>query len=300
MKTFGRLLTAMVSPFDAEGKVDYPQAKKLAKALIDSGSDGIVVSGSTGESPTLKREEKLRLFSEVKSAVGDKGTVIASTGSYSTSNTIELTLEAEKTGVDGFLIVVPYYNRPTQDGLYQHFRMIAGSTKLPCILYNVPSRTVTNMTAETTIKLSQISNIIGIKEASANFDLIARIIDGTRKDFMVYSGNDSDILPVMALGGYGVISVASHLVGKQVKALIEYFLSGQVKEAAQAHAKLLPLVNALFIIANPMPVKYALNYLGFPVGQPRQPHTELDDKSKVLVQETLQRYKIDLPILSRS
>jgi 4-hydroxy-tetrahydrodipicolinate synthase len=300
MKTFGRLLTAMVSPFDAEGKVDYPQAKKLAKALIDSGSDGIVVSGSTGESPTLKREEKLRLFSEVKSAVGDKGTVIASTGSYSTSNTIELTLEAEKTGVDGFLIVVPYYNRPTQDGLYQHFRMIAGSTKLPCILYNVPSRTVTNMTAETTIKLSQISNIIGIKEASANFDLIARIIDGTRKDFMVYSGNDSDILPVMALGGYGVISVASHLVGKQVKALIEYFLSGQVKEAAQAHAKLLPLVNALFIIANPMPVKYALNYLGFPVGQPRLPLTELDDKSKVLVQETLQRYKIDLPILSRS
>jgi 4-hydroxy-tetrahydrodipicolinate synthase len=300
MKTFGRLLTAMVSPFDAEGKVDYPQAKKLAKALIDSGSDGIVVSGSTGESPTLKREEKLRLFSEVKSAVGDKGTVIASTGSYSTSNTIELTLEAEKTGVDGFLIVVPYYNRPTQDGLYQHFRMIAGSTKLPCILYNVPSRTVTNMTAETTIKLSQISNIIGIKEASANFDLIAKIIDGTRKDFMVYSGNDSDILPVMALGGYGVISVASHLVGKQVKALIEYFLSGQVKEAAQAHAKLLPLVNALFIIANPMPVKYALNYLGFPVGQPRLPLTELDDKSKVLVQETLQRYKIDLPILSRS
>jgi 4-hydroxy-tetrahydrodipicolinate synthase len=300
MKTFGRLLTAMVSPFDAEGKVDYPQAKKLAKALIDSGSDGIVVSGSTGESPTLKIEEKLRLFSEVKSAVGDKGTVIASTGSYSTSNTIELTLEAEKTGVDGFLIVVPYYNRPTQDGLYQHFRMIAGSTKLPCILYNVPSRTVTNMTAETTIKLSQISNIIGIKEASANFDLIARIIDGTRKDFMVYSGNDSDILPVMALGGYGVISVASHLVGKQVKALIEYFLSGQVKEAAQAHAKLLPLVNALFIIANPMPVKYALNYLGFPVGQPRLPLTELDDKSKVLVQETLQRYKIDLPILSRS
>lgn len=296
MKQFGRLLTAMVTPFDDIGKVDYSQAKKLARALLDSGSDGLVVSGTTGECPTLTREEKLRLFAEIKEAIGNRGAVIAGTGSYSTADSIELTREAEKTGVDGCLLVVPYYNRPTQDGLYEHFKAIAEATTLPCILYNVPGRTVTNLAAETCIKLSQIDNIIGVKEASGNLEQIARIIDGAGKDFLVYSGNDGDTFPVLCLGGYGVISVVSHLVGLQFKRMIEDYVKGDVQKTAATHRNLLPLISALFVVANPMPVKYALNYLGFRVGKPRLPLTEPDEKSKTVIEQTLKKYKIDLPI----
>ncbi len=296
MKQFGRLLTAMVTPFDDIGKVDYSQAKKLARALLDSGSDGLVVSGTTGECPTLTREEKLRLFAEIKEAIGNRGAVIAGTGSYSTADSIELTREAEKTGVDGCLLVVPYYNRPTQDGLYEHFKAIAEATTLPCILYNVPGRTVTNLAAETCIKLSQIDNIIGVKEASGNLEQIARIIDGTGKEFLVYSGNDGDTFPVLCLGGYGVISVVSHLVGLQFKRMIEDYVKGDVQKTAATHRNLLPLISALFVVANPMPVKYALNYLGFRVGKPRLPLTEPDEKSKTVIEQTLKKYKIDLPI----
>ena len=296
MSTFGRLLTAMVTPFTAEGKVDYSQAKKLARALLDSGSDGVVVSGTTGECPTLTAEEKLRLYAEVKSEIGSQGTVVAGTGSYSTAESIELTRQAEKVGVDGCLLVVPYYSRPTQEGLYYHFQSIASSTGLPCILYNVPSRTVTNLNAETTIKLSKINNIVGIKEASANLSQIADIIQGVDNDFLVYSGNDSDTLPVLALGGYGVISVASHIVGMQIRQMIMSFLNGKAEEAARIHRELLPLVNALFVIGNPMPVKYALNYLGFPVGRPRLPLTEPDEKARVLIDNALKNCKVDLQI----
>ncbi len=292
----GRLLTAMVTPFDARGEIDYQQAKKLALALLDSGSDGVVVSGTTGESPTLSKEEKLRLFAETKSALGKRGTVVAGTGSYNTKESQELTKEAEKTGVDACLLVVPYYNRPTQQGLWEHFKAIAQSTTLPCIIYNVPSRTVTSIAAETIIKLSQIDNIVGVKEASGNLGQIAEVIQGTRKNFLVYSGNDNDTFPILALGGYGVISVASHLVGIQIKDMIEKFLNGEVAEAASIHRKLLPLVNALYTIPNPMPVKWALNYVGFPVGKPRLPLTEPDEKSVNLIQATLKNYKIDLPI----
>jgi len=292
----GRLLTAMVTPFDARGEIDYQQAKKLALALLDSGSDGVVVSGTTGESPTLSKEEKLRLFAEIKSAIGKRGTVIAGTGSYNTKESQQLTKEAEKTGVDACLLVVPYYNRPTQQGLWEHFKAIAESTTLPCIIYNVPSRTVTSISAETIIRLSQIDNIVGVKEASGNLGQVAEIIQGVKKDFLVYSGNDNDTFPILALGGYGVISVASHLVGTQIKDMIEKFLDGEVAEAANIHRKLLPLVNALFIISNPMPIKWALNYVGFPVGKPRLPLLEPDEKSANLIQATLKNYKIDLPI----
>ncbi|HEY4711099.1 MAG TPA: 4-hydroxy-tetrahydrodipicolinate synthase, partial [Dehalococcoidia bacterium] len=254
------------------------------------------VSGTTGEVPTLSREEKLRLFAETKSALGDRGTVVAGTGSYNTKESQELTKETEKTGVDACLLVVPYYNRPTQQGLWEHFKAIAQHTTLPCILYNVPSRTVTNLAADTVIKLSQIDNIVGVKEASGNLGQIAEIIQGTRKDFLVYSGNDSDTFPILALGGYGVISVASHLVGIQIKDMIDKFLNGKTQEAAKVHRHLLPLVNALFIVSNPIPVKWALNYVGFPVGKPRLPLMEPDEKSAALIQATLKNYKIDLPI----
>ncbi len=300
MKKFGRLLTAMVTPFDAKGSVDYVQAKKLAIGLLDSGSDGLVVSGTTGECPTLTREEKLQLFAEIKSAVGNRGTVIAGTGNYSTAESIELTREAEKTGVDGCLLVVPYYNRPTQDGLYEHFKAIAGATSLPCIMYNVPSRTVTSLFAETCIKLSQIDNIVGVKEASANLEQIARIIQGARKGFLVYSGNDGDTFPILCLGGYGVISVISHLVGLQFKQMIDDYIQGKIEKAAVTHRDLLPLVNAMFVVANPIPVKYALNHVGFFVGKPRLPLTEPDEKSKAAIEQTLKNYKIDLSVAAKT
>ena len=296
MKKPGRLLTAMVTPFNEEGSVNYAQAKKLALALLNSGSEGLLVVGTTGESPTLLRQEELRLFSEVKSVVGEQGTVIAGTGSNSTAEALEATKEAERIGVDACLLVVPYYNKPTQEGLYQHFKTIAESTSLPCILYNVPSRTVTNLSAETTIQLSQIDNIIGVKEASGNLEQVSRIISQTRADFLVWSGNDSDTLPILALGGYGVISVASHLVGNQIGEMISNFINGRVNEAASIHRRLMPLFNALFVVSNPIPVKYALNQLGFQVGNPRLPLTGPDEKSAALIKDTLKNHKIDLPV----
>jgi len=298
MRKLGRLLTAMVTPFDADGRVDYQQAKNLAGALLDSGSDGLIVSGTTGESPTLSHEEKLRLFSEVKSAIANRGVLVAGTSNYNTKETQELTKEAEKIGVDACLLVVPYYNRPTQQGLFEHFNAIAQATTLPCILYNVPSRTVANLDSATVIKLSQIDNIVGVKEASGNFRQVAEIIQGSSNDFLVYSGNDGDTLFILALGGYGVISVASHLVGTQIKNMIERFLAGETQEAASIHRHLLPLINDLFIIPNPMPVKYALNYIGFPAGKFRLPLIEPDKKSAELIRTTLKDYEIDLPLAS--
>jgi 4-hydroxy-tetrahydrodipicolinate synthase len=296
MKKLGRLLTAMVTPFTESGEVDYEQAKRLALALLDSGSEGLILAGTTGESPTLTWEEQMRLFTEVKSAVGDRGAIVAGTGSNSTAEAVEATKEAEKIGADACLLVVPYYNKPSQEGLYQHFKAIAESTSLPCILYNVPSRTITNTDAETVIRLSQIDNITGIKEASANMAQIARIIEGAREGFTIWSGNDSDTFNILALGGYGIISVVSHLVGRQVKEMIGSFTSGNVAKSAALHRHMLPLVDAMFIVSNPVPVKYALNQVGFRVGKPRLPLVEPDEKSATVIRETLKKYKIDLPV----
>ena len=296
MKDLGRLITAMVTPFAADGSVDYEQAKRLALALLDSGSDGLVVVGTTGESPTLVRSEELRLFREIKQAVGEKGSVIAGTGSNSTAEAIEATQDAEKTGVDACLLVVPYYNKPTQENLYNHFKAIAENTGLPCILYNVPSRTVANLSADTVIRLSKIDNIVGVKEASGNLVEIARIIENTDDDFILWSGNDTDTLPVMALGGYGVISVASNIVGSTLRKMIDSFVAGDIAAAAAVHRRLQPLVHALFVIANPMPIKYAMNISGFEVGKPRPPLDEPDEKTAALVRQTLKDYQIDLPV----
>jgi 4-hydroxy-tetrahydrodipicolinate synthase len=300
MEKLGRLLTAMVTPFDAEGKVDYQQAKNLARALLNAGSDGLVVCGTTGESPTLSFEEKLQLLAEVKSAVANRGTIVGGTGNYNTKESQELTKEAEKIGVDACLLVVPYYNRPPQQGLIEHFSAIAQATTLPCILYNVPSRTVVNLAADTVIELSKIDNIAGVKEASGNFRQIAEIIQGTKDDFLVYSGNDGDTLFLLALGGYGVVSVASHLVGMQIKDMMDKFLEGKTREAASIHRHLLPLINSLFVVANPIPLKFALNCLGFPVGKPRLPLVEPDHKTAEIIRATLEDYKIDLPIAPKA
>ena len=294
MKELGRLLTAMVTPFNEKGEVDYEQAKKLALAIIDSGSDGVVITGTTGEAPTVRREEKLRLFAEIKSAVDGKGSVVANTGNYSTAESLELTREAERIGVDACLLVVPYYNKPTPEGLYQHFKTIAQGTSLPCIVYNVPSRTITNVSAETIVRLSQVDNIVGVKEASGNLEQIAQIIAGTGDDFLVWSGNDGDTLPIMVLGGYGVISVASHLVGNQIKEMMTCVLEGKVKEATRIHLHLMPLVKALFVVSNPIPVKYAVNCVGINTGKPRLPLLEPDEKTAAFIRDTMQKYRIDL------
>ena len=296
MAELGRLITAMVTPFDDDGEVDYGQAKRLALALVDSESDGLVVTGTTGERPTLTDQEQLKLFAAVKEAVGERAAVIANTGSNNTREGVKMTIEAEKTGVDGILLVVPYYNKPTQDGLFQHFSTIAGSTGLPCILYNVPGRTVTNLNADTAIRLSKVGNIVGVKEASGNLDHIARIIEEADKDFLVWSGNDSDTFHIIAMGGYGVISVASHLVGRQMREMIDKLVSGQVAEAAAIHHRLLPLMNAMFVTSNPIPIKYALNHVGFRVGRPRLPLTEADEKSAAAIEAALKNYSIDLKV----
>ena len=296
MTELGRLITAMATPFDPAGQVDYPQARRLANALLDSGSDGVIVSGTTGESPTLTPAEKLRLYAEVKDAVGSRGAVVAGTGNYSTAESIELSREAERVGVDGLLLVVPYYNKPPQEGLYQHFKAIAGSVALPCMLYNVTSRTSLNMTHETTLRLSQVDNIVGVKEAGSDLDQITRIIDGAPAGFRVWSGNDNETFYIMAAGGYGVVSVAAHLVGRQIKQMMGLLLEGEVERAAAEHRRLLELFKVLFIVSNPIPVKHALNHIGFAMGEPRLPLIPADAKAAAQIEETLARYEMDLPV----
>ena len=296
MEELGRLITAMVTPFDERGQPDYLKARSLASALLDSGSDGVIVSGTTGESPTLNTEEKLRLFGEIKEEIGERGSVIAGTGNYSTTETIELSQEAEKIGVDGVLLVVPYYNKPPQEGLYQHFKSIAEHVNLPCMLYNVPSRTSLNMTDQTTLRLSHVDNIVGVKEASSDLNQIARIIDGAPSDFRVWSGNDDETFPIMAMGGYGVVSVLSHLVGSQIKHMMGLLLEGDVEQAGAEHRRLLPIFKIMFTVANPIPIKYSLNQVGFQVGTPRLPLVNPDEQVAVTIDQVVSNYKIDLPI----
>ena len=299
-REIGRLLTAMVTPFDAEERVDYAQARRLAQALVASGSDGLVVSGTTGESPSLSTEEKLRLFAETKEAVGDTAAIVAGTGSYNTAESEELTREAERAGVDAVMAVVPYYNKPPQEGLYRHFKAIAGTTSLPLILYNVPSRTSLNMSDETTLRLAQVDNILGVKEAGSDFDQIARILAGSPAGFRVWSGNDNETYPIMCMGGYGVVSVASHLVGAQIKAMMQFTLDGRLERAAEEHRRLHPIFKALFVVSNPIPVKHALNRAGFSVGDPRLPLVPPTEQTAAQIDGVVSGYQLDIPVPAAS
>ena len=297
MAELGRLLTAMVTPMDSQGKVDWDQTRRLAAALIDSGSDGLVMGATTGEGPTLSHEEKLRLWSEAKAAIGERGAVVANTGNYSTSESIELSRQAEEVGVDGLLLVVPYYNKPPQEGIYQHFKAIAKSTHLPCILYNIPGRTGVKMTTETTIRVSQVDNIVGVKDATEDLDLTARVIDGAADGFRIWSGNDGDTFPILCLGGYGVICVISNLYAKQMKHLIELTVEGKLKEAAAEHIRLLPVAKGMTGIAsNPIPIKYSMNRMGCSVGDPRLPLVPPDEETAAQVDKLLESYSVDLVI----
>jgi 4-hydroxy-tetrahydrodipicolinate synthase len=293
----GRLLTAMVTPFDAtNGSLDLDQAKRLVNALLDSGTEGLVISGTTGESPTLSNHEKLALFEATVEAAHARGApIIAGTTTYNTAESIELSREAARLGVDGILGTVPYYNNPPQEGLFQHFRAIARAVDLPVILYNIPARSPRNMEASTTLRLArEVSNIIGVKEASANFKQIGEIIRGAPDGFRVWSGNDADILTIMALGGYGVVSVASHLVGLQISALMRAFVGGDNARAAELHHLLMPLVDALFATSSPIPLKYALGKVGMPVGETRLPLVPIDAKSQAAMDAALAASTIDL------
>ena len=296
MNNIGRLLTAMVTPFDQEGNVDFQRASELSKALVKSGSDGLVIGGTTGEAPTLSYDEKLQLFSIVKESVGPEISVIAGTTDNNTQVSIDLSKDAEKLGVDGLLLTVPAYNKPTQEGLYKHFVKIADSVNIPGILYNVPSRTSLNMEAETTLRLSSIENIIGVKEASSDLDQITEIISNAPEGFKVWSGNDNETFLIMMLGGYGVVSVASNIIGTQVKSMMGLILEGEIEKASSLHKKLLPLFNALFWVTNPIPIKYALNKKGFPVGDLRLPMVMPDkiSDSGVKLDEILDNYHIDV------
>ena len=231
--------------------------------------------------------------------MGTRGSVIAGTGTYNTAESIDLSQEAERLGVDGLLLIVPYYNRPPQEGLYQHFKAIAASAHLPCILYNVPSRTSTNMTAETALRLSQVDNIVGVKEASGDLAQVGAIIADAPPDFLVWSGNDSDTFPIMSLGGYGVVSVASHLVGRQIRLMMGLLLEGNIEGAAKEHHRLMPLFRGLFWVSNPIPVKYAVNRVGFPVGKSRLPLVDLDDATAARLDDLLEGYTVDLPVQTR-
>lgn len=291
MSYFGQVLTAMITPFTEDGAVDYAVAEKLAAHLVDHGSDALVVCGTTGESPTLSWDEEYQLFKTVQQAVAGRAKVVAGTGSNSTHEAIEATRKANHLGLDGSLQVVPYYNKPPQEGLYQHFRAIAQAVPdLPLMLYNIPGRTGQNLAVETVARLAEISNIMAIKEASGNLEQVSQVRRSTPEAFTIYSGDDALTLPMLAVGAAGVVSVASHLVGDQIQQMIRAFEAGQVKTATEIHLKLTPLFKALFITTNPIPVKAALALKGWQVGSVRLPlcPPSLD------VQQSLERALSDL------
>lgn len=289
ISNFGRVITAMVTPFDAQGNVNYAAAEALAAHLASHGSDAILVCGTTGESPTLTREEEYQLFRLVKQVVGNQAKVIAGTGSNCTEEAIEATQKAAELGMDGSLQVVPYYNKPPQEGLYQHFREIAlAASEIPLILYNIPGRTGQNLQPETVARLAEIENIVAIKEASGSLEQACKIRRLTADAFAIYAGDDFLTLPLMTVGGVGVISVASHLVGEQLQAMVQAFTTGNTALATEINLKLFPLFKVLFCTTNPIPIKAALNLQGWQVGGLRSPLCEISPELKEKLATVLQ------------
>lgn len=273
-RPLGRLLTAMVTPFDAAGDLDRGMAARLAQALVASGSDGVVVNGTTGESPTLTAEERLALLDVVRAALPEH-TVVMGTGTYDTRTTVALTTEAKARGADAALVVAPYYNRPPQEGLRAHFERVA-DVGLPVVVYNIPSRCGVNVAVETQLRLAEHPAIVGVKEASGDVEQVARICGAAPSSYLVWSGDDATTLPFLAVGAYGVVSVASHVAGRAMRQLLDAFLAGDVVGAARLHQRLLPLFKGLFVTTNPIPVKAALQHLGLDCGGLRLPLVDLD------------------------
>lgn len=280
MVHFGRVSTAMVTPFDKKGHIDFAKTTQLVNYLIENGTESFVVAGTTGESPTLSKEEKLALFNHVVNVVGKRIPVVAGTGSNNTYASIELTKKAEQVGVDAILVVAPYYNKPNQEGLYQHFKAIADATSLPVMVYNIPSRASVNILPETVIRLAKIPNIVAVKEASGDLNAMAHIIANTDEDFLLYSGDDSMTIPVLSIGGAGVVSVASHVIGKEMQEMVKAFFEGENQKAAKLHQQLLPIMQGLFAAPSPAPVKTALQIKGLDVGSVRLPLVGLTQEER--------------------
>lgn len=289
---FGRLLTAMVTPFNADGSVNYEKAADLAEWLINNGSDGLVVAGSTGEAATMSAEEKLELFRVVVNRINKRVPVIAGTGSNNTADSVKMTKMAEAMGVDGALIVGPYYNKPTQEGFYQHFAAVAQSTGLPIIVYNVPGRTASNISPAIVARLAaDFENIVAIKEAAGNVAQVAELYSVLPEEFTIYSGDDGLILPFMSVGATGLISVLSNIGGDILQDVMQAYEDGRVREAAKLNARMVPLANAMFIETNPIPVKAAVTLVtGIDAGQPRLPLTPMEPANKAKMVAVLQEY----------
>jgi 4-hydroxy-tetrahydrodipicolinate synthase len=291
MPALGNLVTAMVTPFDDNLQVDYTRLAELAVRLADAGSD-LLVSGTTGESPTTSVEEKLEMFRVVREAVGDDVPILAGTGSNDTAKSIALTKQATELGVlDAILLVGPYYSKPSQEGFYQHFRAVAQSTDLPVVLYNVPGRTGKNIECSTVVRLAEdVENIVGMKEASGDLDQIAEICRDVPAGFRVWSGDDAMTLPILAVGGVGVISVASHIAPEEIGEMIDCYHNGDVARAAEIHGRLLPLYHACFLASgNPPCVKRALEVCGFPVGGTRLPVVPASEKDTATIREVCEK-----------
>lgn len=271
---WGRLITAMVTPLDAGLNVDYGQATRLAKRLVETGTDAILVGGTTGESPTLCENEKVRLVEAVLDTVGDRVAVLVGTGSNSTAASVTATKQAEALGASGIMLVSPYYNKPPQSGLYEHFRSVAAATRLPIMVYNIPGRTGVNITPETMARLAEIDNIVALKEAAGSVDQAAEMVKAVKGRMRVYSGDDSLTIPMMAVGAHGVVSVASHVSGRELAEMVRAFAAGKAAKATELHLRLLPLFKALFLTTNPIPIKAALRLQGFDVGGLRLPLVE--------------------------
>lgn len=289
---FGRLLTAMVTPFNADGSVNYEKAADLAEWLINNGSDGLVVAGSTGEAATMSAEEKLELFRVVVNRINKRVPIIAGTGSNNTADSVKMTKMAEAMGVDGALIVGPYYNKPTQEGFYQHFAAVAQSTGLPIIVYNVPGRTASNISPAIVARLAaDFENIVAIKEAAGNVAQVAELYSVLPEEFTIYSGDDVLILPFMSVGATGLISVLSNIGGGILQDVMQAYEDGRVREAAKLNARMVPLANAMFIETNPIPVKAAVTLVtGIDAGQPRLPLTPMEPANKAKMVAVLQEY----------
>jgi len=287
-----RLMTAIITPFDDNLQVNYSKAEELAEHLCDNGTEGIVVCGTTGESPVLSHEEKIGLYEAVKRQVGHRVPVWAGTGSNNTAVSIELSRKAEKVGVDGIMLVTPYYNKPSQEGLYQHFKAVAESVSLPVMVYNVPGRTSANLLPETVARLAEIDNIVAVKEACGNVDQVSLLTTLVPEDFLIYCGDDSMTLPMMALGAVGVVSIASHLVGNEIKAMIDAFVKGDMTGAIKQHRHLFPMFRGLFVTTNPIPLKEALNMMGKQVGGLRLPLCGADEKERAAIKQLLNDYKL--------
>ncbi|GGI14120.1 4-hydroxy-tetrahydrodipicolinate synthase [Gottfriedia solisilvae] len=280
MSRFGKISTAMVTPFDSKGNIDFAKTTKLVNYLIENGTDSIVVCGTTGESPTLTSEEKLALIRHVVTVVDGRIPVIAGTGSNDTRATVSLTKKVTELGVDAIMVVVPYYNKPNQEGLYQHFKAAAESTELPVMLYNVPGRTVANLAIDTVVRLAEVPNIVAIKDATGNLGVMTEIIDRTPEDFELYCGDDGLTLPAFAIGSKGTVSVASHVLGNEMQLLAESFFTGNMEQAQFLHRKLLPLFDGFFMAPSPSPIKTALQMKGLDVGGVRLPLVPLTEAER--------------------